>query len=121
MIEQLIKDLTEAIKENTEAVKASQRAPGIVGVETKTEKPAPEKKTKAKKKAAPKAEKDEPKTEDNVVSLEDTRKAMIALAAAKGRPAVKEILDAYDARNIGEVPKDKWAIVKHACEEKLAA
>jgi len=123
MIEKKIDELIAALNANTEAVLGSRIE--ITGDTSVTPiKSAAEKKPKAKK-AASKTEKpaEEPEAEtvDEGPSLETVRDALIRLSDAKGRDAAKEILDAYSAKKIGDLPVDKYPVVVHAAEQRIAA
>lgn len=103
----------------------SPEGSGVSGeAETSTASPAPVKKTRAKKEAAPVVEPTpevaEPEVvaeiaNDNSYSLDDVRASLQAFTAAKGVPAGIEVLKKFNAGRISELDESNYAAFVQEC------
>lgn len=102
----MLEDLLAAIKELTETLKAMSAAAPTT--EQGEEAPAPTKRTRGKKAAAP--------AEDET-SLEDVRAALKVLVDEGSNDTVRALLKKFGGSKLSDVAESKYADLKKAAEE----
>lgn len=110
MIEQTIKELTEAIQKLTEKLDGST--------------PSSESKQRAKPKAKSKIATQKPSNSedtDTVVDFNAVQKALIDVAKTMGKDAAKGILGEFDAAKIGDLDESQYQGVIALSEKALKA
>lgn len=141
-LEDVLKDLTAAIRENTAVTRElaglrvnATHAPAVVDIGTTAEAPA---KPRGRKPAVEKAEAPAAETPAPTVgpladlvapapapvapavTQQDVGKALLALGQAKGRAAVVAVLEAVGAKDVPSIPADKFGEVIAAAKKAAA-
>ena len=104
----MLEDLLAAIKELTETLKAMSAAAPTTEQEEEAPEPAPTKRTRGKKAAAP--------AEDET-TLEDVRAALKVLVDEGSNDTVRALLKKFGGSKLSDVAESKYADLKKAAEE----